>query len=204
MLRINRKKIKKNLLIIAGIMLVLNFAITALVRIPFPSIVMLRNGNSSAGVYATLGDICIYMSVLLLGMPWGIVVSAVGAALADLVVGSKLYIIGSLLVKAGMALFLSAFSTKCDDWKKCIAVAGIAEVIMVLGYFVYSLLIVGEFIVAGKALLVDLGQGVVCGAIGAVILHYIPPVRPDNMPEVKRRRRADYDDVEDDGDLWEN
>lgn len=203
MIRINRNKIKKNFLALAVILFVLTVAITALVRIPFPSITMKRTGNSAAGVYATLGDMCIYMSVLLLGTPWGVVVSAAGAALADILVGSKLYIIGSLMVKTAMALFLSAFCVKCDDWKKSIVVAAITEGIMVLGYFVYDLVIVGEFIVAGKALLVNLGQGVVCGALGAVILHYIPPVRPEKMPEIKRARRASPREDTDE-DLWQD
>ena len=52
-----------------------------------------------------------------------------------------------------------------------------------------------EFVVAGKAFLVNLVQGVVCAGVGGVILRYIPPMRPDKMPEVRRRRREEEPDV---------
>ncbi len=160
--------------------------VTALIRVDMPFTYTLGKEQVSAGVYATLGDICIFASVLLLGAPWGVIVSAVGAALADLFVGSKLFIIGSLIIKSLMALFVAAFAAKCDDWKKCLVVAGMTEAIMVLGYFIYDLLIVREFVVAGLAFLTDLAQGVVCGAVGAVILRYLPPMQPDKLLEIRR------------------
>ncbi len=160
--------------------------VTALIRVDMPFTYTLGSQQVSAGVYATLGDACIYVSVLMLGAPWGVIVSALGAALADLVVGSKLFIIGSLIIKSAMALFVAAFALKCDDWKKCLVVAGMTEAIMVLGYFVYDLLIVREFVVAGLAFLTDLAQGVVCGAAGAVILRYMPVMEPEKMLQVRR------------------
>jgi uncharacterized membrane protein len=178
---IDKKQLITILSCFAGTVLV-----TALFRVDMPFTYTLGREQVSAGVYATLGDACIYASVLLLGVPWGILVSAVGAALADLLVGSPLFIIGSLIIKSGMALFVAAVALKCDDWKKCLVVAGMTEAIMVLGYFVYDLLIVREFVVAGLAFLTDLAQGVVCGAIGAVILRYMPAMHPDKMLEIRR------------------
>ena len=166
-------------------------AVTALIRVPLPFTYTLGKGQVVAGVYATLGDACIYASVLLLGVPWGVVVSALGAALADLIVGSKLFIIGSLLIKSTMALFVAAFGSRCDDWKKSLAVAGVTEMIMVLGYFIYDLLIVREFKLAGLAFLTDLAQGIVCFAAGAAILRYLTPMYPDKLLSVRRARRGE-------------
>lgn len=182
----NWKNIDKRQLITILSCFVGTLLITALIRVDMPFTYTLGKSQVSAGVYATLGDVCIYVSVLLLGAPWGVIVSALGAAFADLIVGSKLFIIGSLIIKSGMALFVAAFAAKCDDWKKCFVVAGMTEAIMVLGYFVYDLLIVREFAVAGLAFLTDLTQGVICGLIGAVILRYLPPMRPDKLLEVRR------------------
>ncbi|HRX59325.1 MAG TPA: ECF transporter S component [Eubacteriales bacterium] len=180
------KSIDKRQLITILSCFVGTFLVTALFRVDMPFTYTLGSQQVSAGVYATLGDACIYVSVLMLGAPWGVIVSALGAALADLVVGSKLFIIGSLIIKSAMALFVAAFALKCDDWKKCLVVAGMTEAIMVLGYFVYDLLIVREFVVAGLAFLTDLAQGVVCGAAGAVILRYMPVMEPEKMLQVRR------------------
>lgn len=189
-------KLKKKQLILIGILLALTFGITALIRVKTNITYPLGNSRVNAGVYATLGDACIFVNVLLLGGPWGAAVSAVGAALADLAVGSKLYIMGSLMIKTGMAFFIAAFCQRCDKWSRCFAVAGLTEAIMVLGYFVYDLLIVREFLVAGQAFLINLAQAVVCAGVGTVILHYIPSVHPNKTPQRRRRSR------EEDNDVW--
>ncbi len=136
--------------------------------------------------YASLGNVGIFASVLMLGFPWGVITSVAGMILGDIVMGSKLFIIGNLLIGGGMALFVSAFAIKCDDWKKCFVVAGMTEAIMVFGFFIYDLLIVREFSVVGIAALLQLAQGLVCGAIGAVVLKYLPAMHPEKMLTVRR------------------
>lgn len=179
--------------ILRGCLFALTFGVTALIRVKTGITYPLGNGRVNAGVYATLGDVCVFVNVLLLGGPWGAGISAASMALADLAVGSKLYIIGTLLIKTGMAFFIAAFCTRCDGWGRSFAVSGVAEAIMVAGYFLYNLVIVREFVVAGQALLIDLAQGAVCAVAGGLILHYLPPVNPEKLPVVKRRARARYD-----------
>ncbi len=167
-----------------GLFLMLSFLITWLVRLDFPTITRPAGAiRVDAGVYATLGDICIYPAVLLVGNPWAALVSALGAGFADLAVAasrsgtsSSFYIIGSTLIKGGMAFFAGRYARKCNTWKKCFGIAGITEALMVIAYFLYDLLIVREFGVAGLDLLVNIIQAVVCGALGAVILHYLAPL----------------------------
>ncbi len=178
---------QKRQAILTAVMLVLTFGITALVRIDIHSITE-AGTNADAGVYVSLGDVCVYASVLLLGGPWGALVSAVGSAVADIVVGSYDYIIGSILIKGGMAFFVSAFCLKCDSWKRCLVIAALTETIMALGYFLYNLLIRAQYSVAALELPLDLAQGIVCGAVGMLILKYLPARRPDAMPKIKRRR----------------
>lgn len=188
-------KIKKKRLILMGILLLLTFAVTALVRVKADITYPLGNSRVNAGVYATLGDACIFFNVLVLGAPWGAAVSVLGMVIADIVVGSKLYIIGTLLIKTAMAFFIASFCLRCDDWVKCFAVAAMAEAMMVLGYFVYDLVIVREFAVAGKAFLVNLGQGAACTIAGGLILHFVPPVHPERLPQVKRRAKKEDNGV---------
>lgn len=190
---------KQKRLILAAILLLLTFGITALVRVGSDITYPVGRDRVNAGVYATLGDACIFLNVLLVGGPLGALISAVGMAVADLVVGSKLYIMGTLLVKAAMAFCISAFCKKCNSWAKCFAVAGVVEGIMLIGTFIFTLVIVREFSVALKALLYDLAQAIVCAGAGAVILHYVPAVRSARQVSVRRRRSRDED--EDDEEL---
>ena len=193
-IKINRKR-----LILSAILLLLTIGIT-LIRVDVKSITRpLGQARVDAGVYATLGDIVLYPAAILLGGPLGAAVSAVGAAIADLIVAairgstsSRFYIIGSILIKGGMACFVAAFAAQCEDWKKCFSVAGLTEAIMIAGYFVYDVLIVRQFGVAWRGLIVDLVQGVVCGAVGAVALYYLPGLRKSRArPKKKPREEED-------------
>ena len=174
-----------------GLFLVLTFLMTWLIRIDFPTITRPAGATHvDAGVYANLGDVCIYPAVLLIGTPWAALASAVGAGLADVAVAasrsgtaSNFYIIGSTLIKGGMAFFAGRYARKCNTWKKCFGIAGITEALMIAAYFLYDLLIVREFGVAGLDLLVNIIQAVVCGSIGAVILFYLSPL-------VRRRKKT--------------
>ena len=128
-------------LILLLLLLALTVAVTALIRVDCGFTRPVGKSEVPAGTYATLGDVCIYLSALLIGGPWAAVVSALGCAIADLCVGSYSYIIGTLIIKAGMALFLGKFAPLCDSWKKCFVVAAIAEGIMIVGYFLFDLLV---------------------------------------------------------------
>ena len=116
-----------------------------------------------------------FFAVLLCGTPWGALIAALGMALADLLVGSYSYIIGSFLIKGGMALFIGAFATRCSGWKACFRAAFLAEGIMIAGYFVYDLTVFGQYAIAAYQIPLNLLQGLVCGAAGACLLQCIPP-----------------------------
>lgn len=182
-----QRKIDVKQLILAILVCLVTFGVTALAKV-FLGID--RASGTDSGVYVTLGDVCIYASVLLLGGPWGALAAALGGALGALVIGSYSYIIGELLITSVMAFFIAAFAKKCNTWPKCFVIALIAEFIMVLLYVVYDCLIAGPYglIPTLAAMGARMGQALVCGAIGAVILKYLPARRPDAMPEVKRPR----------------
>jgi len=143
--------------------------------------------ESWAGIYVSLGDVVVYLSVLVLGGPLGALVSAIGGMLGDLIIGAPERIIASLIVRTAMAFFIAAFCRQCTNWKRSFVVAGIAESIMIAGYFVCDLLIMREFAVAAQAFLVDIAQGIVCGLIGAIILRFVKPMNPDKLPRVRRQ-----------------
>lgn len=166
--------------LIPAALLALTVLITALVRVAVPLSVTV--GGRDAGVYVTLGDSCIFLAVLLCGAPWGALIAALGMAIADLIVGSYSYIIGSFLIKGGMALFIGAAirrlvpqgGTRRPCWKSCFRAALLAEAVMVVGYFVYDLTVFGQYLVAAYEIPLNLLQGLVCGAAGAWLLRYYP------------------------------
>lgn len=166
--------------LIPAALLALTVLITALVRVAVPLSVTV--GGRDAGVYVTLGDSCIFLAVLLCGAPWGALIAALGMAIADLIVGSYSYIIGSFLIKGGMALFIGAAIRRLvpqdgaqrPGWKSCFRAALLAEAVMVAGYFVYDLTVFGQYLVAAYEIPLNLLQGLVCGAAGAWLLRYFP------------------------------
>lgn len=141
-------------------------------------------GNVNA--YASLQDVGLVASVMALGSPWGIIAPVFGIVMGDIVMGSKNFIIGNILIRSLMALFLLAFAAKVDDWKKSFVIAGITEAMMLVLFIVYDFVIIREFAVVGATLLMQLLQGVVCAVLGAVLLRYMPVMQPDKMLEIRR------------------
>ena len=142
-------------------------------------------GNVNA--YASLQDVGIFASIMALGSPWGIIAPVAGIVLGDIVMGSKNFIIGNILIRSLMALFVLAFASKVDDWKKSFVVAGMTEGIMLVLFFVYDLFIIREFKVVGVTILMQFIQGVVCMLLGTILLRYMPVMQPDRMLEIRRR-----------------
>ena len=164
-----------------------SFLLTAFARIVFDMNYTVGRAEINAGVCATLGDVALYAAALLNGPVWAAPVCAVAMALADLAAGAKLYFIGTLLIKFAMVWVISLFAVKCDAYLKGLAVAFIAELSMLVLYFLYGLVFV-SVTVALKALVADLLQTAVCAPLGALILWKMPVLRPREMPHLKRHR----------------
>ena len=157
--------------------------VLSLIRVHVPAT---TSALGDVNAYASLQDAGIVASVLALGSPWGIIAPVFGIVIGDIVMGSKNFIIGNILIRSLMALFVLAFASKVDDWKKSFVVAGITEGMMLVLFVVYDLLIIREFRVVGTSLLMQLIQGVVCFVLGAVVLRFMPVMEPDKMLEIHR------------------
>ena len=157
--------------------------VLSLIRVHVPATTSALGDVNS---YASLQDVGIFASVMALGSPWGIIAPVFGIVIGDIVMGSKNFIIGNVIIRSLMALFVLAFAAKVDDWKKSFVVAGITEAIMLALFFVYDLVIIREFAVVGITLLMQLVQGAVCLILGAVTLRYMPVMQPDKMLEIRR------------------
>lgn len=162
---------------LGGILAAATILLTTLVSIPIPG---------GLG-FVNLGDAGVLTAAFLLGGPWGALCGGAASALSDLLLGYGAYAPATFLIKGGMALFLGTFVKHCDTWKKCFVVAAIAEGIMVLGYFIFDLVVFAQYSIAAQEIPVNLAQGLVCGALGAVLIRYLPQQIKRARGEEKRR-----------------
>ena len=81
-------------LLTAAIFAALEFVVTYLVSFPIPVI---------QGAYVNAGDVVLYLGAALLGGPWQALAAGIGSMLADLMLGSAVYAIPTLLIKMTMA-----------------------------------------------------------------------------------------------------
>ena len=133
----NGKKTK--LLVLAALFTALTTVATMVIQIPSP-----MNG------YVNLGDCVVLLSAWVLG-PWlGAAAGGLGSMLADVISGYAYYAPGTLVIKAVMALvaglIFRAAAGRGRRGELLIQTCGaaLAEVIMVLGYFGYAGLLLGE------------------------------------------------------------
>lgn len=108
--------------------------ITAFVKVPMPLV-----------GYVNLGDAVVICAGTLLG-PIGAVSALVGSALADVIVGYAMYAPATAVIKCVMALLVWLFvkSNKNINMIICAISGVVAEIVMVLGYFLYETIIYGK------------------------------------------------------------
>ena len=148
-----------------AVMIALTCVLTMAVRIPSPT-----KG------YLNLGDCAVLFSGWLLGPIWGTIAGGAGSALADFLAGYPVYIPGTLIIKALMALIVSIVPTRLFKTGKTHLRVGlvissvIAELLMVTGYWIYEAAVIGEGFVAAFA---GVSGNVVQGVVGAVGTYFL-------------------------------
>ena len=148
-----------------ALMIALTCVLTSVIRIPSPT-----KG------YMNLGDSAVLLGGWLLGPLYGAVAGAVGSALADFFAGYTIYVPGTLVIKAIMALVISLgpylFARSGKKHLRIVFAvsAVIAEAVMVIGYYLYEAAIIGEgFVAAFAGVSGNVMQGLV-GAAGSYFL----------------------------------
>lgn len=137
-------KIKK--MVLTSLLAALSCVATIVIQIPSP-----MNG------YVNLGDCFVLLSAWMLGPWYGAVAGGIGSMFADIIAGYAYYAPGTLIIKGLVALVAGLLFNliKKKNSYMAMLVSGIAsECIMVLGYFLYSGLILGKGLIgnAGAAL----------------------------------------------------
>lgn len=144
-------------IVTAAMLAALTFAATAFFRIPSP-----LNG------YLNLGDGVVLLAGWLLPPAYGFLAAGIGSALADLSAGYLVYAPATFVIKGCMALLAGClFRWRCrtrNDLAAPLISGTVAEIIMILGYFVFEGFLYG-FIPS----LVNIPANAVQGIAGLVI-----------------------------------
>ena len=131
---------------------------TMLVQIPI----------AATGGYANLGDGVILICAFLMHPIYAVIAAGLGSFLADILAGYVSYALGTLVIKAGVALIAAMLYRKLSAPGRAgrtpvaMAVSGVlAEAFMILGYFAYEAAFLGLGMGAAGAIAGNIGQGVV-------------------------------------------
>lgn len=125
--------------------------------------------------YANLGDCFVLVAAWALGPVTGMLAAGIGSAFADIFSGFAFYAPATFIIKALMALAaVFVFKGLSNVFKKYNIVGRIisglvAEAIMVLGYFFYEAVFIGEGLAAAVNIIGNVGQGAV-GIVTSIIL----------------------------------
>lgn len=121
-------------LIIGAMFAALTCVATLVIHIPIPA----TNG------YINLGDCMVLLAGYMLGPVYGVAAAAIGSALSDAILGYALYIPATFVIKGLVALVgasIYRFGTKGGARPIIASVA--AEIVMVLGYYLYESILYG-------------------------------------------------------------
>lgn len=145
---------KTHLLAFSGLMAAVICVATAFIKFPTPI------------GYIHIGDGFIFLAVALLGY-YGIASAAVGSALADILAGYFIYAPGTFIIKGLMAFI--AFKYIKDNYTigRCTLGYILAEILMVMGYFLYEIPIYGIKAASASMFFNDV-QGIIGIILGVV------------------------------------
>ena len=150
-------KNKTQKIVISALFASLVCVTTMLVQIPSP----LKG-------YLNLGDAIVLLSAWLLPPVYGAVAAGLGSALSDLFSGYALYAPATFLIKGAMALIAHALAARLAKKHKLLTsrlCGGItAELIMILGYYLFESLLYGF-----GASLVNIPANALQGSVGLIL-----------------------------------
>lgn len=153
-------------LTLAALMTAMITVFTMVIMIPVP----ITNG------YVHLGDTMIFLTVLMLGYKYGALTSALGSALADLFLGFPHWAPWTFCIKGLMALVVGFILIKMQDkgmFGRITAMVG-GGIVMIIGYFVASVVMYGNPVAALSSIPPNIAQFVVGGALATAIYAALP------------------------------
>jgi len=154
-------KSKTQRIVLAALFAALVCVATMVIRVPSPK------------GYVNLGDSFVVLAGWMLPPWYGFFAAAIGSTLADLISGFGVYAPVTFLIKGAMALsvFLFGKVLKKGMGKTTSKIIGavVAEIIMVLGYFLFEGIFYGSFAVGALSIPFNAVQGAVGLIVGIVL-----------------------------------
>lgn len=146
---------KTRKIVISAVFAALTFIATMVIQI-----------RLTANGFVNIGDCMVVICGIFLGPLYGVAAAGIGSALADIICGYFIYAPATFVIKALMA-FLASVITKNKGIVSVVIASIIAETIMVLGYFLYEIIIIGlPSAVAGMpGNLLQAGFGFACSIV---------------------------------------
>ena len=128
---------KTKKLVMAALVAALACIATMIIKIPSP----LKG-------YVNLGDCIVLLAGWIFSPAYGFMAAAIGSAMADVLSGYALYAPATFIIKGIMALIAcygyKLCSKKLGDLPSRIISGILAEIVMVLGYFLYETILYGQ------------------------------------------------------------
>ena len=160
-------KIKKS--VIAALMAAMACVATMVIKIPTP-----MQG------YLNLGDCIVLLSGWILAPGYGFLAAGLGSALADVFSGYVIYAPATFVIKGGMALIVFAchklLCKRVGKLPSQILGGVLAEIVMVMGYFVFEGFMYG-FVPSAVNIPANAVQGAVGLALGLVFIKVFEKIK---------------------------
>lgn len=162
-----KTKIQK--IVIASMLAALCCVATMIIKIPSP----LKG-------YLNLGDCVVLLSGWILSPAYGFAAAGIGSALADIFSGYVVYAPATFIIKGVMAITayfcFKGIYNKLGDTASRIIGGAIAEIIMVLGYYVFEGFLYG-FVPSAANIPMNAIQGVVGLVIGVLLIKIFKKIK---------------------------
>lgn len=163
------KKVKR--MVLAALFAAITCVATMVIKVPTIG----TNG------YVNIGDAAVLLSAWLLGNPYGAMAAGIGSGLADLLAGYVSYAPGTIIIKFAMAFFgvviiKVMYKTGLPKPVSYIASALVAEMIMVVGYFLYESTLLGYGMAAAASIPSNMIQGGTCLILGFIMIEALSKI----------------------------
>ena len=134
----------------------------------------------SNGGYIHFGDAFIYLAGCFLPMPYACAAAAIGGGLADIMSGSAIWAIPTMIIKPLTVIWFTSKEDKLFNKRNIVAVI-LAGVVSIVGYYLAQVILTGNWVASLLGI-----WGNIVQAIGSGIIFLIMAVAIDKVSLKKR------------------
>lgn len=134
----------------------------------------------SNGGYIHFGDAFIYLAGCFLPMPYAYAAAAIGGGLADIMSGSAIWAIPTMIIKPLTVIWFTSKEDKLFNKRNIVAVI-LAGVVSIVGYYLAQVILTGNWVASLLGI-----WGNIVQAIGSGVIFLIMTVAIDKVSLKKR------------------